>query len=270
MQIFVAKDKKDTKGYIVLHNGDAFLIDPKGDYRSLKKAIGENQLKAIFLTSFEPESLSLLAAFVDIPIYIEYSNGVQLQKMKTMLNLSMLKFIYVKQVLSFKLYADLQIGLIPAVGLSKKGNLIAIFNNNYFIGDVVIDAKFSKKALKLGASSFYHKLVTIILNNQHNIIYPSKTPGFPAYKIIKDNPLTRALLPRQMLQQAAAQPQQAKAQARPKVAPQPTAAKPQQQPQRPQANAQTQQARPQAQQARPQTGAQPSQAKTDIKSQIKK
>ncbi len=200
MQILVAKDQKENKGYIVLHNGDAFLIDPKGDYYTLRKALGENQLKAIFLTHFEPETLSLLAAFVDIPIYIENSNGIQLQKMRNVLNLSMLKFIFVKQVLSFKLYADLQIGLIPTIGLNKKGTLIAIFNTSFFIGKLVIDAKFSKKAVKLGASSFYHKLVTIILNNQHNIIYPTNTPGFPAYKIIKDNPLAKQLLPRKMLQ----------------------------------------------------------------------
>lgn len=186
MTIFVTKDKEGSKGYVIVNANEAFLIDPRGDFRMIKKAIGEATIKAIFLTAFKTDSLALLAAFGDVPIYLNNTNGIVMSKMKDNMNLSMLNLVFVSKLLTFNVF-DLQIRLVPIIGTEKKGMMLVIFNNKFFVGNLELDDRSIKKAVKNGPVDYLYKILSVLTSSAQNVIYPSKYDAFPIIKLVQAN-----------------------------------------------------------------------------------
>lgn len=185
MVVFSTRDKKEQKGYIITHLDHAYLIDPKGDYQKIMKAIGNATLKAIFLTRFQTDTIPLIASFgPDVPVYVSNANGAYINKVASVMNISMIKFVFVKQILGMDI-PELSIRLIPISGIEERGQMLIILNNLYFVGSLVFDEKLVRKAYKLGASSDYFKLVKLIVARNDNIIYPEVGDAFPAKKILE-------------------------------------------------------------------------------------
>lgn len=186
MTVFALKDKRGAKGYIINHLDSSFLVDPKGDFQSIRNAIGSNSLKAIFLTKVQTNSLPLIAAFGDVPVYISNTNGTYVNKIAGVMNLSMIRFIFVKDVIGINL-PELNVRLIPVVEEEVSGRLLVAINNMFFMGDLIFDERLVKKAYRLGPSNYYHKLVKLLFSNPNNIIYPEEGSAYPVRNTLKDN-----------------------------------------------------------------------------------
>lgn len=193
MVVYSTRDKKGHKGYIITHMDQAFLIDPKGDYSHIKKAVGNASIKAVFLTHFQTNTIPLLATIgANVPIYVSKSNGAYINKVSSVMNMSMINFIYVDKVLGIDI-PQLAIRVLPVYGIDEKGHMLLIFNNLYFVGSLVIDEKLAKKAHRLGASNDYYKIMKLIVARNDNIIYPEVGKAFPAKKVLENNIKLRVL-----------------------------------------------------------------------------
>lgn len=193
MTIFVTKDKEGSKGYVIVNANEAFLVDPKGDFRMIKKAIGDATIKAIFLTAFKADSLALLAAFGDVPVYLNNTNGIAMSKMKDNMNLSMLNLVFVSKLITFNVF-DLQIRLVPLIGVEKKGSMLVIFNNKFFVGNLELDDRSIKKAYKNGPADYLYKILSILTSSAQNIIYPSTIDAFPIVNLVKANDYMKKII----------------------------------------------------------------------------